>query len=124
MELSTNKIVIRQGDQMSYALPAYIGNTILREKDIEEIEVCIGTFIQKYYSKGDIVFNDDLNYFEIRLSQEDTFSLLPSRGRFGYFEYPSQVRIELKVNSGYPGYIYSFPGPNVEVLESLSKERL
>lgn len=118
------KIVVRQGDQQSYAFPLYVGNTLLTEKDIEQIEVSIGSFVKKYYSEGDIVFNDTMNYFEVRLSQEDTFNLMPSRGRWGYCEYPMQIRVELKVNSGFPGYIYSFPGPNVEVLESLSKERL
>lgn len=79
-------VKIMRGD--SYYIPVEIvqDGTPVTPDMVDEIEISVGSSLQKYYSDGSVVYDNGAWYF--RLSQEETFALEDSCNVYVRVAYP------------------------------------
>jgi len=70
-------MTIMQGDSYPIYMELKVDGKCLIPDMISEMEVCIGESILKYYSKGEVVFEEGTNQWYIHPTQKETLSLAP-----------------------------------------------
>lgn len=119
-------IIVRQGDQYSIAFPILLDRHIVTADLINgaspeldgDVEIVVGK-LRKTYRKNEVKFNELTYNFEFPLTQKETLAL-----RAGMI-LKSQVRVKLKrFSKEENNTIYSYNGPDIRIIESLSREQL
>lgn len=89
---------IMRGD--SYAIPIDIlqDGQVVQPGDVAEIEVSVGTGIQKRMTEGEVVYQNGQWYF--RLSQEETFSMEDDAVVYVRVAYPGEPKDVAGVMAG------------------------
>lgn len=121
-----NDYVIRQGDQYSIPFPILINDYIITDDLLNsgnsetdsDVEIVIGK-LRKTLRNGEIKFNSSTYTFDFPLTQEETFAFRPG------MRLKSQVRVKLRsFDSNENNFIFSYDGPNILIIQSMSKETI
>lgn len=117
---------IRQGDQYSIPFQIMLDNSVITESQIKtgspetdgNIEIVIGK-LRKTWKDGQIKFNSKTYTFDFPLTQKETLTFRPG------MRLRSQIRVKLRTfDPAEDNFIYSYDGPNIFVVPSISKERI
>lgn len=117
--------VVRQGDQYSIPFPILLDRYIVTSDFIDsekpensgDIEITVGD-LRKTFKNNEIKFNTITYTFDFPLTQEETFELYPG------MRLRSQVRVKFRKYGDENNFIYSYDGPDIVVIESMSKESI
>ena len=121
-----NDYIVRQGDQYSIPFPILIDDYIITDDLLNsgnketggDVEIVIGK-LRKTLRNGEIKFNSSTYTFDFPLTQEETFALRPG------MRLRSQIRVKLRsFDSNENNFIFSYDGPNVLIIQSMSKENI
>ena len=121
-----NDYIVRQGDQYSIPFPILMDDYIITDDLLNsgnaetdgDVEITIGK-LRKTLRNGEIKFNPNTYTFDFPLTQEETFALRPG------MRLRSQVRVKLRsFDSNENNFIFSYDGPNVLIIQSISKENI
>lgn len=121
-----NDYIVRQGDQYSIPFPILMDDYIITDDLLNsgnaetdgDVEIIIGK-LRKTLRNGEIKFNPNTYTFDFPLTQEETFALRPG------MRLRSQVRVKLRsFDFNENNFIFSYDGPNVLIIQSISKENI
>jgi len=117
---------VRQGDQYSIPFQITLDGSLITNKMIDgvspelngDVEIVIGK-LRKTYRDEEVKFNTKTFTFDFPFTQDETFNLRPG------MRLKSQVRVKLKkFNPTEDNFIFSYNGPDVLVISSLSREKI
>jgi len=67
-----------QGDSYVLSLEILdVDDNVVVASDVKDIEIMVGQ-IRKTYASGEVTFNEEFREWEVPLSQEETFKILPT----------------------------------------------
>ncbi len=73
-------MTIMRGDALTLYLALKQGSEVLTPADLADLEITIGPQgLRRTYLEGDVGYDEELEQWYLRLSQEDTFALEGSR---------------------------------------------
>lgn len=93
-----NSIFMHQGDSYAISVSLMQDGVALTADMIDNFEICVGSFIYRKYSNGDIYLGEEAGSYYFIPTQEETISMLPGTYSVGirvkYKGVPPSVNIE------------------------------